>query len=300
MTSTEPAADTPFEHVPVLRAEVVAGLAVQPGARLLDATVGGGGHARALLASAPETHLVGLDRDERALTAAAANLADFGDRVTLVRANFAEFQPEGTFNGILADLGVSSPQLDAPERGFSFQHAASLDMRMDRRQALTAADIVNHWRETDLADAIYHLGEERLSRRIARAIVQQRPFAHTTDLAAAIARCVPRQYRHGRIHPATRTFQALRIAVNDELVALDTLLERAPAWLAPGGRLGIISFHSLEDRRVKQAFRDREVFEVLTKKPVMAGPEEQKLNPRARSAKLRVAARSDVLSSNLL
>jgi 16S rRNA (cytosine1402-N4)-methyltransferase len=177
------------------------------------------------------------------------------------------------------------------DRGFSFRQTAPLDMRMDPRQDLTAADIVNHWDETDLANLIYTYGEERLSRRIARKIVEQRPWQTTTDLAEAISHCVPRSYRYGRIHPATRTFQALRIAVNQELEVLERLLKLAPAWLAPEGRLVIISFHSLEDRLVKHTLKDSPAFQVITKKPVIATEEEISHNPRARSAKLRVAER---------
>jgi 16S rRNA (cytosine1402-N4)-methyltransferase len=186
---------------------------------------------------------------------------------------------------------VSSVQLDLGDRGFSFRQSAPLDMRMDPRQELTAADIVNHWDETKLANLIYTYGEERLSRRIARKIVDQRPWQTTTDLAEAIAYSVPRSYRYGRIHPATRTFQALRIAVNRELEVLETLLKVAPTWLAPEGRLVIISFHSLEDRLVKHSLKDSPEFKVITKKPVIAADDEISQNPRARSAKLRVAER---------
>ncbi|MBD0313039.1 MAG: 16S rRNA (cytosine(1402)-N(4))-methyltransferase RsmH, partial [Microcoleus sp. T3-bin5] len=176
-------------------------------------------------------------------------------------------------------------------RGFSFRHSAPLDMRMDKRQSLTAAEAINSWDEKQLADIFFKYGEERLSRRIARRIVEQRPFHTTTGLAEAIAACVPRQYRYGRIHPATRVFQALRIVVNEELTSLETFLLRAPNWLKPGGRIGIISFHSLEDRLVKHGLRNSPLLQVLTKKPITPQADELEQNPRSRSAKLRLAER---------
>jgi 16S rRNA (cytosine1402-N4)-methyltransferase len=188
-------------------------------------------------------------------------------------------------------LGVSSAQFDVGDRGFSFRLTAALDMRMDQRQAQTAADIINTWDEQQLAHIFYTYGEERLSRRIARRIVEDRPFQTTTQLAEAIARCVPGKYRHGRIHPATRVFQALRIAVNAELEVLETFIQRAAGWLKPGGRIAIISFHSLEDRIVKHRLRELEGLRVLTKKPILAQEAEVQGNPRARSAKLRIAER---------
>ncbi len=283
-------AESEFHHIPVLPGAVIEGLHIQPGGRYLDATAGGGGHSRLILESDPTVRLVAVDQDATAIAAAQANLAEFGDRVTYWHGNFAEFKPSGPpFNGVLADLGVSSVQLDVGDRGFSFRQSAPLDMRMDLRQDLTAADIVNHWDETELANLIYTYGEERLSRRIARKIVDQRPWQTTTDLAEAISYSVPRSYRYGRIHPATRTFQALRIAVNRELEVLETLLKVAPTWLAPGGRIVIISFHSLEDRLVKHTLKDSPDFQVITKKPVIAADDEISQNPRSRSAKLRVA-----------
>lgn len=284
-----------FAHVPVLLAETIAGLEVTGGQVYLDATLGGGGHARAILTAAPDARLVAIDRDAVALEAARSQLAEFGARVEFWHGNFADFAaPPHSYAGILADLGVSSPQLDAPERGFSFQHDAELDMRMDRRQPLTAAEIVNHWDERELADLIYEYGEERLSRRIARQLVARRPLQTTTELAAAIAACVPGKYRHGRIHPATRTFQALRIAVNAELDSLETFLPKATTWLQPGGILAAISFHSLEDRRVKHFIRNCPDLEAVVKKPLIASPEECRQNPRARSAKLRLARRNAI------
>jgi len=282
---------TGMNHVPVLPQETLTALAVKPG-HYLDATVGAGGHSRLLLEAEAALQVMAIDQDADAIASAQAILAPFKQRVQFWRGNFAEFDPgPQRFDGILADLGVSSTHFDQPQRGFSFRHPAPLDMRMNQSQQLTAAEIVNHWNEVDLANLIYTLGEERLSRRIARQIVAQRPFQTTTDLADAIARCVPASYRHGRIHPATRTFQALRIAVNRELEVLDTLLQEAPHWLKPRGRLVIISFHSLEDRRVKHAFRASPLLTVISKKPIMAQPQEVAANPRSRSAKLRVAER---------
>ncbi|MBD2114997.1 MULTISPECIES: 16S rRNA (cytosine(1402)-N(4))-methyltransferase RsmH [Cyanophyceae] len=289
-------AEPEFYHVPVLPEAVLEGLNIQPGGRYLDATAGGGGHSRLMLEADQTVRVVAVDQDAAAIAATQANLAEFGDRVSLWHGNFANFDPAGNlFNGVLADLGVSSVQLDVGDRGFSFRQTAPLDMRMDPRQDLTAADIVNHWDETELANLIYTYGEERLSRRIARKIVDQRPWQTTTDLAEAISYCVPRSYRYGRIHPATRTFQALRIAVNQELKVLETLLKVAPSWLTPGGRLVIISFHSLEDRLVKHTLKDAPDLKVITKKPVIATETEVSQNPRARSAKLRVAERTVAL-----
>ncbi|MGF1460538.1 MAG: 16S rRNA (cytosine(1402)-N(4))-methyltransferase RsmH [Leptolyngbyaceae cyanobacterium] len=284
-------------HLPVMPAAVLRGLQVEAECSrdrptFLDATVGGGGHSALILAANPTIHLVALDQDTMALQAAQTRLSEFGDRVTFHHTNFGDFDPGAQrFIGILADIGVSSAQLDVPERGFSFRKTAPLDMRMDQQQEFSAADIVNHWNETDLANLIYTYGEERLSRRIARKIVERRPLQTTTDLAEAIAQCVPRKYRYGRIHPATRTFQALRIAVNAELERLTSLLSQAPAWLEPGGRLAIISFHSAEDRLVKYAFRQDDRLKIITKKPLVADETEVAANPRARSAKLRIAER---------
>ncbi len=286
--------DLDFHHIPVLPEAVVAGLQIQPQGLYLDATVGGGGHSRLILESDATVRLVAVDQDPMALASAQDTLSDFGERVTFWQGNFSQFEPGSKrFHGILADLGVSSAQLDIPERGFSFRHQAPLDMRMNPHQPLTAAEVVNTWEETDLANLIYTYGEERLSRRIARTIVEQRPFQTTTALAEAISGSVPKAYRHGRIHPATRTFQALRIAVNQELAVLETLLTQAPQWLVPGGRLVIISFHSLEDRMVKHRLKDNPDLQVITKKPIIATDDEIHANPRSRSAKLRVAERID-------
>lgn len=310
--ATPPSAFSPppaaFRHAPVLLAEVVAGLAPRPGGRYVDGTLGGGGHAAAILeASAPDGRLLGIDADPAALLAAGARLAPFGERATLVHGNFrdlARLARAGGFepiDGLLLDLGVSSHQLDTPERGFSFLADAPLDMRLDPTGGETAADIVNETPEGALADLIYRYGEERGSRRIARAIAEarrRRSIATTGELAEVVARALGG--RHGKIHPATRTFQALRIAVNRELDNLEAALPQAVELLAPGGRLAVIAFHSLEDRIVKLFFRAEsgyggsggpERLRIITKKPIEAGEGEVRANPRARSAKLRVAER---------
>ena len=284
-----------FSHIPVLSQEVITGLNIQPGGNYLDLTVGGGGHSRLILETAEDVKLTCVDQDEDALKAAKENLSEFRDRVKFIHSNFANFQfPENSYDGILADLGVSSYHLDNPERGFSFRNSANLDMRMNQQQSLTAGDIINEWEEKELADIFFKYGEERLSRKIARRIVEKRPFNTTTELAEAIAYSVPPKYRHGRIHPATRVFQALRIAVNDELKVLETLIEKAPNALIPGGRIAIISFHSLEDRPVKHGLRNSPLLRILTKKPIIATEEETKENPRSRSAKLRIAEKKNI------
>ena len=284
-----------FSHIPVLSQEVITGLNIQHGGNYLDLTVGGGGHSRLILETAEDVKVTCVDQDEDALKAAKENLSEFGDRVKFIHSNFANYQfIENSFDGILADLGVSSYHLDHPERGFSFRHTANLDMRMNQQQSLTAGDIINEWDEKELADIFFKYGEERLSRRIARRIIEKRPFNTTTELANAIAYSVPPKYRHGRIHPATRVFQALRIAVNDELKVLETLIEKAPNALIPGGRIAIISFHSLEDRPVKHGLRNSDSLRVLTKKPIIATEEEIKQNPRSRSAKLRIAEKKNI------
>ena len=284
-----------FKHLSVLSRELIAGLDILSAGKYLDATAGGGGHSELILNQGPEIKLIAIDRDEMAIAAVKEKLANYyPQQLEFWQGNFADYQPKNIlFDGIIADLGVSSPQLDVAERGFSFRNTAPLDMRMDRSQRTTAAEIVNHWKEVSLADLIYEYGEERFSRRIAKKIVQQRPFQTTTELAEAIASTVPGKYRHGRIHPATRTFQALRIEVNQELKSLEKFIAQAPNWLKPGGKIGIISFHSLEDRIVKHCFRGSDLLEVITKKPITADRDEQRANPRSRSAKLRFAQRKE-------
>jgi 16S rRNA (cytosine1402-N4)-methyltransferase len=289
-------------HEPVLTAEVLQYLAPARGGLFVDCTVGLGGHARALL-DAGASRVIGTDRDTDALARAAVTLAEFGSRVVLVHADFRSLsdvlrqQGIDRVDGVLADLGVSSMQLDAEGRGFSFRRDEPLDMRMDRTSGATAADLVNTASERELADAIFEFGEERFSRRVARAIVAARsaaPIETTGQLAAIARRAVPHKGWQ-RIDPATRTFQALRIWVNGELDGLDTFVRTAAGQLGGGGRLVVISFHSLEDRIVKHTLRalEREdaVLTVLTKRPVVPGEDEIARNPRARSAKLRAALR---------
>jgi 16S rRNA (cytosine1402-N4)-methyltransferase len=288
-TPLNPDAPT-FLHVPVLSRELIEGLEVRPGGNYLDATVGGGGHSRLILAAAKDVKLTAIDQDQEALKAAQANLAEFGEQVNFIHTNFSTYNfPVDTFDGIIADLGVSSYHLDCAERGFSFRNAANLDMRMNQEQDLTAADIVNFWSEADLVEICFKYGEERLSRRIIRRVIERRPFESTTQLADAIASAVPPKYRYARIHPATRVFQALRIAVNDELKVLETFLEKAPQALVTGGKIAVISFHSLEDRIVKHTLRESSSLKVMTKKPIIAREDEIVANMRSRSAKLRIA-----------
>jgi 16S rRNA (cytosine1402-N4)-methyltransferase len=290
-------------HVPVLTTEALAFLQPQRGGLFVDCTVGLGGHARAVL-EAGATRLLGIDRDTDALDAARVTLSPWADRVELVHADYRSLgevlDQRGiqTIDGALADLGVSSMQLDTPGRGFSFQRDEPLDMRMDRTGGATAADLVAGTSEQDLANAIYTYGEERFSRRIARALVEARadePITTTARLAAVVRRAVP--YRgYARIDPATRTFQALRIWVNRELEGLDRFVETAVRRLEAGARLVVISFHSLEDRIVKHTLRAlaqsaEATVRVLTKKPVVPSEAEIQRNPRSRSAKLRAAER---------
>lgn len=283
-------------HIPVLAAPAIEALAIRPSGIYVDATFGAGGHAALILARLGAAgRLVAFDADPSAGAYAPAD-----PRFTLIHANFRALAVEldalgiGTVDGVLFDLGVSSMQFDEAERGFSFRVAAPLDMRLDPTQGESAATWLATRDEREIADTIYRYGEERASRRIARAIVALReagtPVRDTADLAGVVARSV-RRGSHSAIHPATRTFQALRIAVNDELGALGDGLEAALARTAPGGRIAAISFHSLEDRIVKQTFREDPRVRALTRKPLTAGPEEVAANPRARSAKLRAAER---------
>ena len=285
-------------HVPVLAAEVLAHLRPRSGGRYLDATVGLGGHAAALLAASdPAGKLLGIDRDPEALRVSREQLSGFGQRATLLHGRHEDLadllDPAERFDGILFDLGTSALHLDTPERGFSFTKEGPLDMRMDPTGGPTAAELLRRLPERELADLIYRWGEERWSRRIARVIVEARraaPIASTTALAALVARAVPRGKWPRQIHPATRTFQALRIAVNGELTGLASALTTAAERLEAGGRMVAISFHSLEDRIVKHTWRDMEAtgqVRILTRRPVSPGEAEMDLNPRARSAKLR-------------
>jgi len=286
-------------HVPVLLDEVVHWLAPERGGCFVDCTVGLGGHAGVLLQHGVE-RLVGIDRDPAALALARQALQDFGDRVELVHADYRELarilDARGltTVDGILVDLGVSSMQLEAEGRGFSFRRDEPLDMRMDTSRGETCADLLATVDETELADVIYQFGEERNSRRIARALVRARAARplETTGQVADIVRRASRVKGYWRIDPATRTFQALRIWVNRELEGLDAFLETAAGRLVPGGRLAVITFHSLEDRVVKHTFRRLEAVRVLTRRPIVAGDEEVARNPRARSAKLRAVERT--------
>jgi 16S rRNA (cytosine1402-N4)-methyltransferase len=286
-------------HVPVMLAEVLNGLSPQSGGVFVDGTLGGGGHTRALIERVgPSGRIISLDRDPAAVEAAARNFANLP--VRLVQANFCDL-PEvlaaigvETVDGILLDLGLSSDQLADMDRGFSFSSPGLLDLRFDPMQGKPAWRLLERLSAEHLADLIYQYGEERYSRRIARAIVQRRqeaPVETAAELAELVRRCVPRS-RHDRIDPATRTFQALRIAVNDELKSLEIALRRLPGCLRPGGRLAIISFHSLEDRPVKEAFRDDPRLTSLARKPITPSNAETAENPRARSAKLRVAVRN--------
>jgi 16S rRNA (cytosine1402-N4)-methyltransferase len=299
-------------HQPVLYKEIIHALQPQNGGRYVDGTLGAGGHARGILeASAPDGQLLGLDVDPQALALARKTLAPYEQRTHLVQASYISLSRQldqlgwKAVDGIVLDLGVSSMQFDTPERGFSFMNDAPLDMRFGPSMLQSAADLVNEYSESELADLIYRYGEERDSRKIARAIVRARPLHTTRELAAVIEAISPR--RGDRIHPATRTFQALRIAVNEELASVEAVLPQALAGLRSGGRLAVISFHSLEDRIVKDFFREQSkdlinppyeqiyvkerkaTLKEVNRKPITPGEDEIKSNPRARSAKLRIA-----------
>jgi len=302
--------DTP--HQPVLYKEIIHALQPQKGGRYVDGTLGAGGHARGILeASAPDGQLLGLDVDPQALAIARETLAPYEHRIHLAQASYTTLSAQlknlqwDSVDGIALDLGASSMQFDTAERGFSFMQDAPLDMRFGPHATQTAADIVNNYSERELADLIYEYGEERDSRKIARAIVDKRPLHTTRELVAAIEAVSPR--RGDRIHPATRTFQALRIAVNDELESVKAVLPQAVTALRSKGRLAVISFHSLEDRIVKEFFREQSkdlvnppyeriyeeernaVLKEVNRKPILPSEEETEDNPRARSAKLRIA-----------
>lgn len=288
------------QHVPVLPKEVLLALDPKSGEPFIDATIGGGGHAASILnQTAPNGKLLGIDLSAEAIERLQKEFAAYGDRVVLVQGNFREIDSIVTktgfskSKGILMDLGFSSDELANPKLGLSFQVEGPLDMRFGS-QELTAAEIVNSWPEDELVRIIQMYGEERYARPIARAIVKarkQKRILTTLQLVSVVAGAVPRGYERGRINPATRTFQALRIATNDELGNLEAVLPQAVGILPTGGRLAVISFHSLEDRIVKRFFREEagRTLRILTKRPIQAGEEEIRRNPRARSAKLRVA-----------
>jgi 16S rRNA (cytosine1402-N4)-methyltransferase len=290
------------KHTPVLVEETIHWLAIKPDGLYVDATVGLGGHAIEIVRRlGAGGQFVGLDRDAAALQIARARLAEFGDKVTLVHANFSQIgevfaeRRLRPADGVLADLGVSSMQLDTGERGFSFRERGPLDMRMDRDMEETADDIVNTVEEKALADLLYQLGEERDSRRIARTIVRARPLRDTEHLATVVAGARKVRGRQ-KLHPATKTFLALRIAVNREMEELGQFLSRVPATLSQGGRWVMLSYHSLEDRPVKQCFQrmaHEGALKILTKKVIRASDAEIAANPRARSAKMRVAEKMD-------
>ena len=288
-------------HIPVMVEEVMTILRCEPGRTYVDATLGGGGHASEILRrSSPDGVLIGIEWDEDALSEARDTLMPFGDRVKIVRENFIhlpDLMKTDSVDGILLDLGLSTIQLEKGERGFSFKEEGPLDMRMDKRTSESAADLVNHLSSEELEYILYHYGEERWAKKIARAIVQERerePVATTQALRKIICRTIPRRFHSRRIDPATRTFQALRIRVNDELENLKEILKVGWEVLKRGGRMCVISFHSLEDRMVKETFRKLEKegeIHVLTKKPVTPSEKERRENPRSRSAKLRCAER---------
>jgi 16S rRNA (cytosine1402-N4)-methyltransferase len=302
-------------HQPVLYQEIIHALQPHAGGRYVDGTLGAGGHARGIMeASAPDGQLLGLDVDPQALALARKNLAPYEQRIHLAQASYTSLSMQlaqlewDAVDGILLDLGASSMQFDTPERGFSFLHDAPLDMRFGPRVPQTAADLVNKYSERELADLIYQYGEERDSRKIARAIVRARPIHTTRELVAVIEAVSPR--RGDRVHPATRTFQALRIAVNQELASIQEVLPQAAAALKAGGRLAVISFHSLEDRIVKDFFREQSrdlvnppyeriyenertaTLKEVNRKPITPSEAEIQSNPRARSAKLRIVEKT--------
>lgn len=291
-----------FEHTPVLLDEVLEQLDPTAGGVYADVTLGGGGHAKAILErSSPDGRLIGTDRDPTALEAARAALSGFGERATLRKARIGELRDVlasleiENVDAVLADLGVSSVQLDRPERGFSLAKDGPIDMRMDPTEGETALELIGRSDADELANVIYRYGEERRSRKIARSLrraYEEGELETTGDLRHAVHRAIGG--RRGRIDSATKTFQALRIAVNDELGELEALLEQAPQLLRMGGVVAVISFHSLEDRMVKHAFRDSEQLSPLTKRPIIASDAEREKNPRSRSAKLRAARRVEV------
>ena len=292
--------DSNFNHLPIMGEEILQSLKDLPNeytntGLIIDSTLGGGGHSAKILENFPGIEIIGLDQDPIAREAASKKLLKFGSRVKIIPENFADFTPEKQVICVLADLGVSSPQLDEPSRGFSFRLDGPIDMRMNPQKGFSAADLISELSENDLADLIYNFGEEKRSRRIARKIKndlsKHGSYSGTKALSYAIAGCFPPKQRYGRIHPATRTFQALRIAVNNELESLDILLKKAPDWLLENGLFIVISFHSLEDRRVKTVFKSDDRLKRITRKPLRSTAQEVEKNPRSKSAKLRISSR---------
>ncbi len=297
----DPIHDIEQIHQSVLLAEVLEYLRPESSGIYMDGTMGLGGHTQAILrTSSPGGRVVGFEWDENAIGRSRVRLAEFGDRLTIVRRNFAEIV-EGiaeakvdALDGLLIDIGLSSLQLDMGERGFSFQRDEPLDMRMDSRREVTAASILANCTEEELADIFFYYGEERQARRIAEEVVSKRrkeKICTSKQFASLVAKAIPRRFHPQKIHVATKVFQALRIAVNTELENLARILDEAPGVLKPGARFCVISFHSLEDRIVKRKFKANPDLEVLTQRPIMAGNEELAANPRSRSARLRVAQR---------
>ena len=287
-----------FNHKSVMTDEIMASLENYPSIskkkiKGIDATLGGGGHSYHLLRKYPDLEIIGLDQDPLARKSASIKLDEFKTRININGSNFANFEPKEKVSFVIADLGVNSNQLDDPERGFSFQKNGPLDMRMNPLLETDAEKLIENLSEKDLADLIYKYGEERLSRKISRKIKmdlkEKGKYSGTKELAYSIAGCFPPKQRYKKIHPATRTFQALRIAVNKEIEALENFLKVVPDWLLPGGIISIISFHSLEDRLVKTSFKNDERLKNLTKKPITPSEKEVELNKRARSGKLRIA-----------
>jgi len=307
-----------MEHIPVLLQECIDGLDIKPGGIYIDGTLGRAGHAVEIAKKLTKGRLIGIDRDEEAINEAAKNLSEYKNKTTLIHGNFKDIENilhkenVDKADGMLFDLGVSSPQLDDADRGFSYTHDVKLDMRMDKSEPLTAFEVVNSWHEEELRKIFFEYGEERYSKKIARAIINKRaktPIDTTYKLNDVIKIAIPAAARREAGHPSKRCFQALRIAVNGELGSISSMLDIAPSLLKPEGRLCVISFHSLEDRLVKRAFAhgakgcicskelpvcvcgNKPVLKLITGKPVTAGKDEVRLNPRARSAKLRVAER---------
>ena len=273
-----------LDHYPLISENKLTGI---------DATLGGGGHSYQLLKKYPYLKIIGLDHDPFARKSAFSKLEEFKSRIQIIPSNFSSFKPKEKVSFVIADLGINSNQIDSPERGFSFQKDGPLDMRMNPSQEFNAANLIENLSEKDLADLIFKYGDERLSRKISwkikKDLREKGTYSGTKELAYSIAGCFPPKQRYRKIHPATRTFQALRIAVNREIEVLEKFLEIAPDWLLPGGILSIISFHSIEDRLVKNSFKGDARLKNLTKKPITPNEKEIETNKRSRSAKLRIA-----------